>query len=107
MIDPDDLSIPPTPVDQDTYNLTRLLVLAICGVSVCGLCAPFALASGIKTLERMNADGVYSGTERILANVCRNLGFIGTIALAAVVLWLLMRANIAYNDPYIRRLPYE
>lgn len=101
---PDDFPPPLTPLDVDTYNLTRLLVLAVCGVSVCGLCAPFVLAYSTSTLKRMTADGIYSGTERILVNVARILGFIGTVVLAAIILFALMRYSSA---PGIKRIPYE
>ncbi len=67
---------PPRPRD---YNGTMILVLGICGITVCGCCAPFAWSMGATALQRMDNDQVYDGNERTFANVGRILGIIGTV----------------------------
>lgn len=72
------------------YKGTTILVLGICGVTICGLCAPIAWSMGTNAIKQMEGDHIYDGSEYSSANVGRILGIVGTVfvLLALIVVFL-------------------
>ncbi len=95
---------PPPPSSQQGYGYqgpasqssTTALVLGILGVTLCGLCAPFAWSIGAKARREARAKGMEpDGT----ATGGWVLGIIGSIMLILAILWvvfvLLMAGGMA------------